>query len=46
MDIEKPSEPDSTTLERDVQQEFKQDEDVLFKKKDGCFYLGTVVQVS
>lgn len=46
MDIENPSEPDSTTLERDVRQEFRKDEDVLcLNNKDGCFYLGTIVQV-
>ncbi|KAL0276004.1 UNVERIFIED_CONTAM: hypothetical protein PYX00_003692 [Menopon gallinae] len=46
MDSEKPSEPDSTTLEKDVRQEFRKDEDVLcLNNKDGCFYLGTIVQV-
>lgn len=45
MDMEKPSEPDSTTLEKDVRQEFHIDDDVLYLKKDGLRYLGTVVQV-
>ncbi|KAK6641044.1 hypothetical protein RUM44_012743 [Polyplax serrata] len=46
MEIEKQSEPDSTTLEKDVRQQFRKDEDVLcLNSKDGCFYLGTIVQV-
>lgn len=47
METEKQSEPDSTTLEKDVRQQFRKDEDVLcLNSKDGCFYLGTIVQVS
>lgn len=40
---ESPAAPDSTTKERSG---FSEGEDVLFQRKDGRFYLGTIVEVS
>jgi hypothetical protein len=40
---ESPAAPDSTTKERSG---FSEGEDVLFERKDGRFYFGTIVEVS